>query len=425
MSTRQFWLNGGMRVVSLALGVIASIVVARVLGPEDFGAYAFVFTLLSVSALPAGVALNQLVMRETAHLLESNRLTTLTGFRRRSLQWIGGVSALIVMSIVALDGLTLLLPAGPSLSATVLLLIPLLALSTFFSESLRGAGDLVSSQWPELLLRPIAVLTLLSCLLIFDGSFSIELVLFVQVAALLLTVTCFARRNHVTFSKIGLDIKMTFDDDRWREALPWFFLLTAVWSLTQQIGVLITGLLGGDSTHVSAMQLGLSASMLVALPLVVMTTITGPELARINSDGPSSQALMPAVRATRLATFVSFLILVPLLSFTEILVTLIYGNEFVFAVNTIRVLCLAQFINVAFGLTGQLLISSGFERETVRGQLLGLLVTMIGGLVLVRTYGSLGVASAILMGTLTWNFMLARRVLVHFGIARLLRADVS
>ena len=89
MSTRQFWLNGGMRVVSLALGVIASIVVARVLGPEDFGAYAFVFTLLSVSALPAGVALNQLVMRETAHLLESNRLTTLTGFRRRSLQWIG------------------------------------------------------------------------------------------------------------------------------------------------------------------------------------------------------------------------------------------------------------------------------------------------------------------------------------------------
>ena len=115
----------------------------------------------------------------------------------------------------------------------------------------------------------------------------------------------------------------------------------------------------------------------------------------------------------------------PLLSFTEILITLIYGNEFVFAVNTIRVLCLAQFINVAFGLTGQLLISSGFERETVRGQLVGLLVTMIGGSVLVRTYGSIGVASAILMGTLTWNFMLARRVLAHFGIARLLRADVS
>ena len=139
------------------------------------------------------------------------------------------------------------------------------------------------------------MLTLLSCLLIFDGSFSIELVLFVQVAALLFTVTCFARRNHVTFSKIGLDIKMTFDDDRWREALPWFFLLTAVWSLTQQIGVLITGLLG-ETRPMSAMQLGLSASMLVALPLVVMTTITGPELARINSDGPSSQALMPAVR---------------------------------------------------------------------------------------------------------------------------------
>ena len=59
-------------------------------------------------------------------------------------------------------------------------------------------------------------------------------------------------------------------------------------------------------------------------------------MARINSDVFSSQALMPAVRATRLATFVSFLILVPLLSFTEILITLIYGNEFVFAVNTIR-----------------------------------------------------------------------------------------
>ena len=37
---------------------------------------------------------------------------------------------------------------------------------------------------------------------------------------------------------------MTFDDDRWREALPWFFLLTAVWSLTQQVGVLIMGYWG-------------------------------------------------------------------------------------------------------------------------------------------------------------------------------------
>ena len=45
---------------------------------------------------------------------------------------------LIVMSIVALDGLTLLLPQDRPCPLQ-LLLIPLLALSTFFSESLRGA----------------------------------------------------------------------------------------------------------------------------------------------------------------------------------------------------------------------------------------------------------------------------------------------
>jgi O-antigen/teichoic acid export membrane protein len=201
-------------------------------------------------------------------------------------------------------------------------------------------------------------------------------------------------------------------------------LLTAIWSFSQQVGVLMAGLSTDGASQVSALQLALSASMLIALPLVVITTITGPELARLNRNGPNLSSLAPSIKATRLAASVSFIVLMPVMLFAEQIIELVYGREFVFAANPIRVLCVAQFVNVCFGLTGQLLISSGLERATVKAQLLGLIVTIVFGLSMVRPFGSLGVAFAMLLGMLTWNFMLARWVSRHFGIGRLLRADI-
>lgn len=413
-----------MRALSLSLGLFTSVALARILGPEDYGSYVLLLTLLSVLSLPAGSAFNQFVMRETSRLIEASRITDLAGFRRRSLQWIFFVSGLAMICAVLSSGSAPFFLPTSSLTTAVLLLIPLLALNTFYSESLRGAGDLVASQWPEMILRPFIVLGLLTLLWTIDYRFSFQTPLFIQIASALVVMTVLARRDRETFKKIGVDNRQSFDDRRWLEELPWFFLLTAIWSFSQQVGVLMAGLSTDGASQVSALQLALSASMLIALPLVVITTITGPELARLNRNGPNISSLAPSIKATRLAASVSFIVLMPVMLFAEQIIELVYGREFMFAANPIRVLCVAQFVNVCFGLTGQLLISSGLERATVKAQLSGLIVTIVFGLSMVRSFGSLGVAFAMLLGMLTWNFMLARWVSRHFGIGRLLRADI-
>lgn len=413
-----------MRALSLSLGLFTSVALARILGPEDYGSYVLLLTLLSVLSLPAGSAFNQFVMRETSRLIEASRITDLAGFRRRSLQWIFFVSGLAMICVVLSSGSDAFFLPTSSLTTAVLLLIPLLALNTFYSESLRGAGDLVASQWPEMILRPFIVLGLLTLLWAIDYRFSFQTPLFIQISSALVVTTVLARRDRETFKKIGVDNRQSFDDRRWLEELPWFFLLTAIWSFSQQVGVLMAGLSTDGASQVSALQLALSASMLIALPLVVITTITGPELARLNRNGPNISSLAPSIKATRLAASVSFIVLMPVMLFAEQIIELVYGREFMFAANPIRVLCVAQFVNVCFGLTGQLLISSGLERATVKAQLSGLIVTIVFGLSMVRSFGSLGVAFAMLLGMLTWNFMLARWVSRHFGIGRLLRADI-
>ena len=51
---------------SLLLGFLISILLARTMGPEEFGRYVFAFSVISLAALPVGTALNQFVMRESA-----------------------------------------------------------------------------------------------------------------------------------------------------------------------------------------------------------------------------------------------------------------------------------------------------------------------------------------------------------------------
>jgi len=70
-SLRGRLIRGGLGSVALklgstALGFLLAILLARALGPEGYGVYAFVFAIVSLLAIPTQLGLPQLVVRETA-----------------------------------------------------------------------------------------------------------------------------------------------------------------------------------------------------------------------------------------------------------------------------------------------------------------------------------------------------------------------
>ena len=59
---------GSIRLASLFLGFLTSTILARQLGPEQFGLYALVNSIVAIVALPLYAGLPSLLVRETARI---------------------------------------------------------------------------------------------------------------------------------------------------------------------------------------------------------------------------------------------------------------------------------------------------------------------------------------------------------------------
>ena len=145
----------GVKVVATAVQLLLAVVLARVLGVEGFGVYAFCLSLVQFLAIPAMLGLRQLSLREVAASLTTGRWGRLRGILRAGTLAVAGAS-LLLAAIAGLGGYLLRDAAGiPDLTAfwIALAILPLLPLTQVCSASLRALGHIVLGQY-NTFLRP-------------------------------------------------------------------------------------------------------------------------------------------------------------------------------------------------------------------------------------------------------------------------------
>ena len=400
-TSRDKLLSVGLaKVISMPLGFITSVILARLMGPEVFGQYVFAFTVLSLLALPAGAAFGQLVMREVANASDAANLSLLRGFTARCWQWVISVSLLLI----------LLLVLGASFSSGGLivwgaLIIPLMAMVTLQSETLRGLGFVAKSQWPDLVIRPLIFLMLVLSLATTE-KLDPQSVLLSYTVALAVVVIYLQWLLAKKSKHRATGLLPSYDDERWLKAVPWFFTISLTAALLNQVPIVILGVMGLPSEQLSALQLALSFSLLVGLPMVVINLVMGPELAKLLSNESKRDAINLASRMTRLGLLLCFPLGVTVALFSELIVVGIYGSDYGYATTVVTVLALSALLNVAFGPLSYVLTLSGFERQAAAGQLLGLFIMSLAIIVSARELGSLGGAMGVFLGTAARNILL-------------------
>ena len=93
---------GGLKLLSLPLTLAASILLARGLGPEGYGQYAFIMAVMTMLSLPIGRGLGQLITREVAKYQHAQAWGLLRGLLRRAHQWVFAGSILIILLLAGL-----------------------------------------------------------------------------------------------------------------------------------------------------------------------------------------------------------------------------------------------------------------------------------------------------------------------------------
>lgn len=409
--------TGAVRLGSIGLMLLLSVVLARGLGPTQFGDYAFVTTLIYVMSLPIGQALMQLATRESASAHHDNDRSQLAGLLVWGWRRIGAVTVVVAVFVVAValpratwqsaDRWTLLVLVSPAL--------PFIGAIALRAGVLAGLKRVVVAQIGELLVRPVAQLVLV-CLALTAGMLD------ASVAALAFTAASIAGFAMVTL--LGRDIPRALPasdalprgDSRWSRAWLPFVLLVAASALNVQIGLLLLGWLS-PSDQVGAMQIAEQGSRLVALSLTIVNMVIGPYVVRAWKDFDRRQLQELSRRSARLALVVSLPVALPMVFFSGPIVGFVFGVDYKeLAAIPLAILAGAQLINVAFGSVGLLLTMSGHEHDALAGLAAGLALNTVLALILIPGYGAIGAAVASALGLVAWNVLLAIRVRRRIGL---------
>jgi O-antigen/teichoic acid export membrane protein len=414
---RGFLGVGAIRALAIPLSLACSIIVARMLGPERYGQYVFVLAIVPLLALPVVGGVQRLLMREVARYSRSDAWGRLRGILRFSHGWVIGYSALLIPLVFVVLHLAGVADAGgrPELLGLAAFMVPLLGLMALQNGALKGLGAVAASEVPMQIIRPLAFLVAVSILGL-SGRMSPSLAIGGQLAAGGLTVAAgllLMRRERP--ASIG-DHAADFDLRGWSSTLVPMTLIGVVGTLNAQIGVLLLGTLGDDAA-VAALGIADSGARLALVSLTLVNMVIPPQIVRYQQDGDRRGLQLLARQSARAALVLAAPVALAFFVFGEPLVRLLFGAQYADIVPLpLAILAFGYLVSVFFGSVGLLLTMSGFEKETLRGQVIALLVNVAACGLLIPTFGAVGAATGATLGLVVWNVVLAIRVRKLLGI---------
>lgn len=361
--------------------------------------------------------MRQLITREVASYYHSENWPLFRGLVRWAHKWvllgfllIGGILGALALYHAAWDvndRWTLLLVG--------LALLPFLSLNALRGANLRGLGYVIYAQLPEFLVRPGFHLVIAAIFLGF-GILNPATALMSQVVA---AACAFLIGAYLLRQRKPQQLKTAepaYRNTEWARAWVPFTLLMAASLLNNQIGILLLGWLGTDA-QVAAMRVADRGAHLVALSLSIVNLVIAPHITRAYQEANKPRLQKLSRQSARAALVVSLPIAAPLIFLGAPIVGLVFGAEYVeIAVLPLAILAAAQLVNVVFGSVGMFLTMSGFERDTLLGQVAALALNVLAAIVLIPRFGAEGAACAAAIGLITWNTVLAIKFVQRLGL---------
>ncbi|MCK0122418.1 oligosaccharide flippase family protein [Loktanella sp. F6476L] len=409
--------TGGLKVVQAVMGVLVTIVLARLLGLAEFGLFSFGLAMATALAIPTKNGITELVVREVSRAEDEDDSAKLHGIMRWVLMF-SCIYCLVVGGAVAAVSVALFPTSGLALSVALsMLIVPGLSLMGNFSGGLRGLGKPALALFPDTLLRPILLIAIALVLaairpdLLTATTATLAMTVATLIAALV-NMWSFKRSIPATLQQSGAP-KM--EHRAWvRAALP-FTAIGGAQIATRQADLILLGLLV-DETSVGLYRIALQGAMLVAFGSQAVNMVLAPRLALLK-NGHDTMALS---RLLRLSILLSLCVAVPgfLLYVTagELILTTLFGTPAAAALVPLIVLSAGNTVAMLNGAVIPLLNMTGNESRTLLSFALALVSTIILNLMLIPIFGTIGAATAAFLAIVISNLALRKAAITSMGI---------
>ena len=400
-----------VKIAAAGTSFVLSVLVARALGADEAGLFFLAFTLVTIMATLGRIGTDNALVRFVSSRRSSDDWGEIRGVVRLAVFWVSVVASLLgIVLFFGAEIIAVHLFALPELAQVLRWIapaVPLIAIASCYGFALQGLKKI-----PQYLLvtSVIASALVVAFLLIYSAENAISVGQYYAIATCVTLVIAWALWRKEVREKPtgGFDSRLLF-----RTCLP-LLTIQALYLVNSWAGQIILGI-WHSAADVALFSTAQRTAMLTSFVLVAVNSIAAPKFAALHQQGDMQGLARLAVYSTRLMVILAFPALLLMLLFPQWLMGL-FGPEFREAGFALTILALGQFINVATGSVGYLLMMTGKERTLRNNVMITSALSLTLGLILIPVLGVNGAAITSAIAAATSNLLSWYQVKKKLGI---------
>ncbi len=395
----------GIKVSSISLAFVTSLILARLLQTKDFGIYTYALAWANLLSIPATLGFDKLLIREASVYKARAEWTLMRGI----LGWTNSIVLIASTGLAILAGIAAWIIYGSSNPLTMwailvgLFALPINSLRNVRLGAMQGLSKVVLAMVPELLVSPIMILGALSgWQLLYDNQERVLWILGVRIMAIAVSFALGARWLYQSIPAQVKQASAQYNARTWlTSSLPFMFLgVTEI--INSQGDILMLGVMK-DVSVVGIYGVVSRISILVIFIQAAVNNVLGPIIASFYADNKLADLHKIIVKSARIVLLISLVVSSILFLFGRSILSS-FGSDFVIGYSALLILTIGQLFNSALGPVGLLLNMTGYEKLTAISIFSSAIINIILNLLLIPKLGINGAAIATASSITAVNF---------------------
>ena len=419
----------GLRVASSGLLLVISLILARLLGAEGFGAYAYAMAWVALLGVPSLMGLDRLLVRNVAAYRVKSAWRPMAGL----LRWSNRTALLMSVGLAFLAGVISWALAThldrQMLYAfwVVLVLLPVVTLTQLRQAAMQGLRRVVMGQVPEMLIHPLLFIGLIGgAYLVFASGLNPALAVGMNAMAAGVAFLIGVRLLHHALPQAVKEASPEYETRTWlKSALPLLFVGAVGVIHFRTDSIMLGAIKGAEAVGIYAV--ANRGVEFVLLPVRAVLLSLAPIMVTLYTTGQIARLQRIVTNAVRVILISALPLAVGLMVFGHWFLWL-FGPEYTQGRMALSILSGGQLISVGMGSALVLLIMTGHERPAAIAVGTSAVLNIALNATLIPKWGVEGAASATAISMVLSSFLAVivvyRRLGIHstaLGVVRLRR----
>lgn len=405
------------RVVSTALGLVTSIIIARFYGAEVMGIVAVISSFLTLITIFTVLGTDVSILRLIPEHLTKYSPTSAFRVYRKTQYIVAGlslvVSVLLFLGSGFIAGTIFSKPHLTFYFALASLFILFQSIASLNTQAVRGLRLVRVFAFMQFLPSFSNFLLLIFLTFFFFHPDNPVYVLFTSFTITALAGSFIMDRKFRSKIKTGDTLHPMPVKDILTISFPMFMTATTTF-IIGQTGVIMLGMYRPEA-DVGYYAIAVKLSTLTAFVLQAVFSMAGPRFSELYHSNQMDELFYVAQKSAKLIFWTTAPILFVLILLGKPIIALLYGSDFTIAYWAMVILTLGQFANSISGATGLFMNMTGNQNIFKNIVFVAALINLGLNFLLTPTYGLYGAATAGMISLMSWNIATLYYIKIKFG----------